>query len=135
MVGFIGVIGVFGLDSVRSTIREMNNDLSDLQKYHAERTRAEGVGATQRYPTLVERIEQLQREIEDAKAKQPSRVNLLFLTVVVFLALVVFAIMGLGKVWDSLDWRVPLFMAFLALFEGSYAIYRFVVTITRITGT
>lgn len=120
LVGFVGIVGIFGLDAVRSAIADNNNAILNLQI----QSRSVGDDAVWDLQVMA-----LESRIKQLKGHMESSLKDLFMTIATFMVLIVSAVLGLSGVGP--DWRFYLFFCFISLFAGTYALY----IVTRTTTT
>lgn len=118
LVGFAGIVGVFGLDAIRSAMAENSRTASDLQIRNVTQFTS---------PSEVDlRITDLYRRNALLRRYMESSLKDMFLTLVFFLVQIIVAVLGLSGESQS-DWRGGLTLCFTFLSLGTYVLY----TLTR----
>ena len=120
LIGLVGVIGVFGFSSLRSTLREIRKEHSQLGKIPIGTIEKAGG-----LDLLQSELKQLKNEEEEMVQRINTNLRAFAALIFAFLAQILTAIMGLGQVVLAGDWRFLLFLSFGMLFEGGFQIYLF----------
>ncbi len=131
LIGFVGVIGVFGLEALRSSLHEISAEMNDLERYLNEKGALES--AVHELDKFRDKLKGLEAEKARVCDRQQSAPRLILVTLYFFLIQIVSSLLGLGDVTIVGDWRLPLAFSFFGLFTGVYLVYIFVSAIARIT--
>lgn len=111
LVGFAGIVGIFALDAIRSAIGDNNNAAANL------RIKGKDVGMV----FVDNELMALRNRNRDLGRYMQSSLKDLFLTFVVFILEITFAVLGISG--ESPNWRGLLTACFGFLFMGTYVLY------------
>jgi len=127
LIGFVGIVGVFGLGSVRSAVSDIGKLVGRLQT-EERRLNWKSITGTITYSTapsmmLDFEIDELRHRAENLRGLGRIGLVTLFLSLTSLILEICSAILGLAYVTLYGEWRWLLFFTFYTLFAGSYFLY------------
>lgn len=128
LIGFVAIVGVFGLDSIRSRVSDIGMQISELQSEQrgVDRTYVAGtLPYTETAIIILElQIAELRKRRNGLRDYGRAGLMLLFFSVIAFIVEICCTILGMARLSPIYsDWRWLLYFAFFSLFAGSFLIF------------